>query len=58
MMRHIFKCSSCNKYTMKETCSCGNKTLFSRPVKYTPNDKFSSYKRKAKIEQYVKRGLL
>ncbi|MBI2650786.1 ribosome biogenesis protein [Candidatus Woesearchaeota archaeon] len=58
MTKRIFKCNNCNKYTMKETCDCGNKTLFSRPVKYTPNDKFSSYKRKAKIAIYASRGLL
>ncbi|MDP3765436.1 MAG: nucleolar RNA-binding Nop10p family protein [Nanoarchaeota archaeon] len=57
-MRHIFKCNNCNKYTMKETCDCGNKTLLSRPLKYSPYDKFSSYRRRAKLDEYSNRGLL
>ena len=57
-MNHIFKCVNCNKYTMKETCNCGNKTLLAKPVKYIVDDKFVSYKRMAKIEDYKKRGLL
>ncbi len=57
-MKRIFKCTKCNKYTMKETCDCGNKTLLSRPLKYTPNDKFAVYRRKAKLGEYARRGLL
>jgi len=57
-MRQIFKCSNCNKYTMKEICDCGNKTTVPRPLKYSPNDRFSSYRRKAKIHEYACRGLL
>jgi|TARA_Y100000310_G_scaffold240719_1_gene244602 rRNA maturation protein Nop10 len=43
---------------MKEVCDCGNKTLLTRPLKFTPDDKFGSYRRKAKIDEYSKRGLL
>ena len=57
-MRHIFKCGNCNKYTMKEVCGCGQKTLIARRAKFTPNDKFASYKRKAKIDEYRSRGLI
>jgi len=57
-MKHIFKCGSCGKYTMKEVCSCGQKTLIARHVRYTPNDKFASYKRKAKIDEYRKRDFI
>ena len=57
-MRHILKCANCNKYTMKETCDCGNKTLIAKPLKYSPNDRFSAYRRKAKINEYAERGLL
>ena len=57
-MKHIFKCNNCSKYTMKETCDCGNRTLLARLMKYTPDDKFSSYRRKAKLGEYAKRGLL
>ena len=57
-MKHIFKCSVCSKYTMKEICSCGSKTLAAKPMKYSPLDKYSSYRRKAKIEEYKKEGLM
>jgi len=57
-MKHIYKCSNCSRYTMKEVCSCGSAALPAKPLKYTPNDKFSSYRRKAKISQYKDKGLL
>lgn len=57
-MKHIYKCLKCNKHTMKEICNCGNKTMMAKPVRYSSEDKFSSYRRKAKIEDYKKRGLL
>lgn len=57
-MKHIFKCGKCSKYTMREVCDCGGKTLLSRPLKYSPDDKFSAYRRKAKVEEYAKRGLI
>ncbi|MBI2657439.1 ribosome biogenesis protein [Candidatus Woesearchaeota archaeon] len=57
-MKHIFICVKCGKYTMKEKCSCGNETLMPRPLKYTPDDRLSAYRRKAKHEEYLKRGLI
>jgi len=57
-MKHIYKCLKCNKHTMREICNCGNKTMMAKPVRYSSEDKFSSYRRKAKIEDYKKRGLL
>ncbi|MBI3026480.1 ribosome biogenesis protein [Candidatus Woesearchaeota archaeon] len=57
-MKHILKCISCNKYTMQEVCGCGAKTAIAKPMRYTHDDKFSSYRRRAKIEDYIKRGLL
>jgi len=57
-MRHIFKCDNCKKYTMKEICSCGNKTSSPRPMKFSPIDKFTSYRRMAKTKEYEGRGLL
>jgi len=58
MTRHIFRCNACNKYTMKETCACGNKALFSRLLKYSPDDRLGAYRRKAKTGEYSERGLL
>jgi len=57
-MKHIFKCNKCKKYTMKEVCDCGNETLPAKPLKYSPLDKFSSYRRKAKIKEYFEKGFL
>ena len=42
---------------MKEICDCGDNTLLSRPIKYSI-DKFSVYRRKAKLKDYIKRELL
>lgn len=57
-MRHILKCAKCGKYSMKEACGCGNRASAARPLKYSPDDKFSSYRRKAKLNDYAERGLL
>jgi H/ACA ribonucleoprotein complex subunit 3 len=57
-MKHILKCAKCNKYTMKEICGCGSKTLVAKPLKYSPEDKFSSYRRKAKLNEYAGKGLI
>ena len=57
-MKHIFKCNVCNRYTMKEACNCGNKTINPKPLKYSPDDKLGSYRRKAKLDEYKKRGLI
>ena len=57
-MRHIYKCMKCRKYTMKETCGCGNAALIAKPMKYSVDDKLASYRRRAKHDEYMKRGLL
>jgi H/ACA ribonucleoprotein complex subunit 3 len=49
-MRHIFKCIKCGAYTMKEKCSCGENAVTTKPAKYSPDDRFSSYRRTAKRE--------
>jgi len=42
---------------MKGTCDCGKKTLLSKPLKYTPDNKLGDYRRKAKMKEYMERGL-
>jgi len=37
---------------MNEVCSCGGVALTTRPPKYSPEDKFAEYRRKAK-EQLI-----
>ena len=45
-------------YTMKEKCSCGGDAVTTRPAKYSPDDKYGSYRRKAKEEDLKTRELL
>jgi H/ACA ribonucleoprotein complex subunit 3 len=58
-MRHILKCVKCGNYTMEEKCpKCGSSATNPKPAKYSPEDKYGDYRRKAKKEQLVKEGLL
>ena len=57
MSKHIYKCISCGKYTIKEECSCGGKAMLPRPPKFSLDDKYADLKRKAKKEELIKRGL-
>ena len=43
---------------MKEVCECGAKTANPKPVKFSVDDKFGPYKRKAKINDYIKKGFI
>jgi len=43
---------------MKELCECGIATLAPRPLKFDPTDRLGAYRRKAKKDDYVKRGLV
>ena len=43
---------------MKEVCGCGAKAIASKPLKYSPDDNLAAYRRKAKLDEYKKRGLL
>jgi H/ACA ribonucleoprotein complex subunit 3 len=58
-MKHILKCRECNIYTMKENCEkCGTKTVPVKPPKYSPEDKYSKYRRIASLENRKKEGLV
>jgi len=49
MARHILKCLKCGQYTMKSDCpKCAERTVTPRPPKYSPEDKFGEYRRRAK----------
>jgi rRNA maturation protein Nop10 len=43
---------------MKEICSCGGNALTPKPAKFSIEDKYGSYRRKAKIDDFKKKGLL
>lgn len=42
------KCPRCKTYTLKEVCKCGEKTASPHPPKFSPEDKYGAYRRKAK----------
>ena len=57
MAEHILKCPECGKYTMQEQ-HCGKKTITTRPPKYSPDDKYKDYRRKAKRAGLEEKGLV
>ena len=56
-MKHISLCLECREYTMKEE-HCGKKTSSVKPPKYSPEDKYAKYRRKAKEEGLKEKGLI
>ena len=50
-MRHILKCKICGKYTLKDKCACGGGAVSPKPAKYSPEDQYGEYRRKAKKEE-------
>ncbi len=56
-MKHIVFCQECATYTMKEE-HCKKKTVSVKPPKYSPDDKYAKYRRKAKEEDFKARGLI
>jgi H/ACA ribonucleoprotein complex subunit 3 len=58
-MKHILRCSKCEEYTMQENCpKCGTKTDNSKPAKYSPEDLYGDYRRKAKEDILKEKGLI
>jgi len=55
-MKHILKCPKCGKYTLKEFCC--EKAITPAPAKYSPEDKYADYRRKAKKEMLIKNRIL
>ncbi len=56
-MKHILKCAKCGKYTMQTKC-CNKETINPKPAKYSVDDKYGSYRRKARRNDLEKRGVL
>jgi rRNA maturation protein Nop10 len=48
MTSHILKCPSCLSYGLSEGCACGAHRVSPKPPKYSPEDKWASYRRKYK----------
>lgn len=51
MKLFLHKCSSCGKYALSGKCSCGGEALSAHPPKYSFEDKYALYRRKAKFPQ-------
>ena len=46
MTNEILKCPKCGTYTLKEKCSKDKeKTITTKPAKFSPEDKFGDYRR-------------
>jgi H/ACA ribonucleoprotein complex subunit 3 len=58
-MKHILKCNACGIYSLKEECkNCGGIAVIPKPPKYSPEDKYSKYRRIVKEPALVEKGLL
>jgi H/ACA ribonucleoprotein complex subunit 3 len=58
-MNHIMFCQQCRAYTLKEECpKCNLKTVIPRPAKYSPEDHYGAYRRKAKELKLKEKGWL
>ncbi len=58
MSNRILKCVDCNAYTMKEVHDCGAKSVICVPAKWSPEDKYGAYRREARRDEMIKKGLL
>ncbi len=57
-MKEIRYCTTCKKHTIAEECGCSLNAIPVAPARYSPEDKYGSYRRKAKEEERKKQGLL
>ncbi|MBW2987910.1 RNA-protein complex protein Nop10 [Candidatus Woesearchaeota archaeon] len=58
MAKHILKCQECGAYTLTEQCKCGGVAVPAKPPKYSPEDPYGDYRRRAKEEYWRSIGLL
>lgn len=59
MARHISVCALCHRYTMADKCpECGAPAVTTQPPKYSPEDKYADYRRRAKRDDIEKAGLI
>lgn len=51
MKTSLRRCPECRTYTLKEQCpKCAGTTLMPMPARYSPEDRYGSYRRKLKKE--------
>lgn len=56
-MKHILFCTKCKRFTLEKQC-CGENTITIKPPKYSPEDKYGSYRREAKRKVFEQKGML
>ncbi|MBI2144217.1 ribosome biogenesis protein [Candidatus Woesearchaeota archaeon] len=58
-MKQIRRCQGCSAYTLMERCGkCSFQAVVPKPAKYSPEDHYAAYRRKAKEEQLRAKGWL
>lgn len=58
-MKHIMFCPKCRAYTLMDACrSCSSQAVLPKPAKYSPEDPYADYRRRAKEPQLSERGWL
>jgi rRNA maturation protein Nop10 len=58
MTKHILKCQKCSQYTLEEKCNCGGEAVPIKPPKFSLDDTYASYRRKAKFNILTEKGFL
>ena len=43
---------------MKELCRCGGTAVQAKPPKYSPDDAYAGYRRRAKSSEFMEKGLI
>lgn len=57
-MPELSFCTVCRKHTIKQTCDCTIVPAPVGPMKYSPEDKYGNYRRKAKEAERKAAGIL
>ena len=57
-MKRILRCLDCRDYGLNEMCGCGGRRATPRPAKFSPEDNYGSYRRRAKKEFFAENGLI
>jgi len=58
-MGGIMFCPNCRAYTLKAVCGkCSSRSVIPKPARYSPDDHYASYRRKAKESQLREKGWL
>ncbi len=58
MSKHIYKCPSCQQYTVETTCSgCNSATVRPQPPKFSLDDKYAKYRREVKKKELLEQNL-